>query len=254
MIVLSDGEGVQSNTLKAMIAFGDLPHVDVAIHSDTTFERSQTYLYREKMLPFWELHGIKCIAVMPTSTLNIESENRKTQSVIIPAFTSTPSAKGGQLRRQCTQRWKIAPMCRWLQANRNGEQVEMWIGISLDESLRMRTSDVKYIVNRYPLVEKRMTRADCVKYLQAHQIKVPVKSSCVFCPFHNKAAWKELYQTNNGDWEKAVIVDNAIRKIRPPYDLFVHSSRKPLEKIAESIDAQAEFNFESEECYGVCFI
>ncbi|MFH0938188.1 MAG: hypothetical protein V1899_02770, partial [Planctomycetota bacterium] len=63
MITISDGEGVQSNTLKAMVAFGDLPRVDVAIHSDTTHERSETYSHRAKWLPFWESHGIQCVTV-----------------------------------------------------------------------------------------------------------------------------------------------------------------------------------------------
>lgn len=269
MIAISDGEGVQSNTLKAMVAFGDLPPVDVAIHSNTTHERSATYAYRAKWLPFWEDHDIRCVTVTPTRTLDFERAG--VASIQIPAFTQRPgywqiktlkdgtkkrvwNDGKGQLRRQCTQRWKVAPMRRWLQANRGKEQVELWIGFSLDEIVRIKPSNVKYIVNRYPLIEKRMTRADCIKYLEAHHIEVPVKSSCVFCPFHDRAAWRELYQTGNGDWHKAVEIDNAARKVRPPFDLFVHSSRKPLEQIASEIDAQPDFDLEGEECDGVCFI
>ena len=247
MIIISDGEGVQSNTLKAMVAFGDLPHVDAAIHSDTTHERTQTYAYRAKWLPFWEEHDIRCVTVSdPNATAQIW------QGKMIPAFTW--KKKKGQALRTCTHRWKVTPMRRWMQANRRRKPVELWLGISTDEWMRAKPSQVKYITHRFPLLEKKMSRADCIKYLQAHDIEVPVKSSCVFCPYHNKAAWKELYQTGNGDWQKAVAVDEAIRKARPPYDLFVHSSRKPLAQIADAIDAQPEFDLESEECEGVCFL
>ena len=271
LIAISDGEGVQSNTLKAMVAFGDLPSVDVAIHSDTTHEQSATYAHRAKWLPFWEDRDIRCVTVKPARTLDFERAGSRCASIQIPAFTQRPGYWGtktfkdgtkkriwkngsGQLRRQCTQRWKIAPMRKWLQANRGKEPVELWIGFSLDEIQRIKPSNVKYITNRYPLIEKRMTRAKCIKYLEAHQIEVPAKSSCVFCPYHNKAAWRKLYQTGSGDWHKAVEIDNAARKVRPPYNLFVHSSRKPLEQIANEIDAQPDFDYESEECDGVCFL
>lgn len=254
MIAISDGEGIQSNTLKAMVAFGDLPRVDVAIHSDTTHERSQTYAYRAKWLPYWEDHDIRCVTVSPKRTLEIEEKTVK--SVIIPAFTTnTAKYKAGMLRRQCTQRWKVSPMRQWFRKNiRKGERVELWLGISLDEIERQKPSNVKYITHHFPLLEKRMTRKDCIRYLTDHGIEVPVKSSCVFCPYHNRAAWKELYQNGNGDWSKAVAVDNAIRNSRPGFNLFVHPSRKPLEQIAQAIDAQPEFDFESEECEGACFL
>jgi hypothetical protein len=148
------------------------------------------------------------------------------------------------------------PIRRWLQANRNGEPVEQWIGISLDEFRRMKDSDVKYITHRWPLIERRMTRKDCVEWLKAHDLEVPPKSSCVFCPYHNMAGWRDLKASGNGDWQKAVEVDEAIRKVRPPYDLFVHPSRKPLSEIdlrtpQEKGQLELWANWD-EECSGVC--
>jgi len=40
-----------------------------------------------------------------------------------------------------------------LQANRNGQPVEQWIGITLDEVHRMKPSDVQYITLAYPFIE-----------------------------------------------------------------------------------------------------
>ena len=61
--------------------------------------------------------------------------------------------------------------------------------------------------------------------------------------------------SGDGDWQKAVGVDEAIRKTRPPYDLFVHPSRRPLREVGENIDAQPSFfDMEGEECGGMCFV
>lgn len=109
MIAISLGWGVQSFTLAAMSALGDLPRVDVAIHSDTTHERSATYRFAEKWTGWLEDHDIRVVTVRPTRTL--ELGEKRVKSVQIPAFTY--SLRGdGQLRHQCTNRWKIQPMRR----------------------------------------------------------------------------------------------------------------------------------------------
>lgn len=45
---LSLGWGVQSFTLAAMAALGELPPLDAAIHADTTHERGATYAFAQK--------------------------------------------------------------------------------------------------------------------------------------------------------------------------------------------------------------
>ena len=39
-----------------------------------------------------------------------------------------------------------------------------------------------------------------------------------------------MKRENGPDWRTAVRVDEAIRDRRPPYPLFVHPTRKPLEQ------------------------
>ena len=148
---------------------------------------------------------------------------------------------------------KVAPIRRWLQANRNKQPVELWLGISTDEALRMKPSDVKYITNRWPLIELGMSRHDCKLWLEVHGLEIPPKSACVFCPFHNQAAWHELKISGNGDWEKAVEIDRAIRKTRPPYDLFVHPARIPLEEVdVRNLEDRGQLRLWDEECDGYC--
>jgi len=102
----------------------------------------------------------------------------------------------------------------------------------------------------------KMTRNDCKNYLERHGLEVPGKSACVFCPYHNKRAWQDMARENGDDWRKAVEVDEAIRKVRPPYDLFVHNSRKPLVDVDLSTpDDHGQLRLLNEECdSGYCFV
>ena len=210
MKVLSLGWGVQSWTIAAMSALGELPRLDVAIHSDTTFEHEATYAFAQMWRPWLEQHGVKIVVVSDKP----QAQQVMTDKTDIPAFTiNEHTGSRGQLRRQCTGRWKIQPIRRFIRAVQKGctvypletrflyawnyrvnvfdylrvsaaiepfETVEQWLGISLDEVIRAKDSDVQYIINRFPLLDKQMSRADCIAWLTAHDLPVPPKSSCVF--------------------------------------------------------------------------
>ena len=247
---LSLGWGVQSWAIAAMVALGDLPPIDLAIHSDTGHEAAGTYAHAKKWTPWLAEHGIQVVTVTPENNeVTREDWGRKSgsPSIQIPAFTlKHSSGAGGQIRRQCTRHWKLTPIRKHLRSllgpgHPKPGAVECWQGISLDESSRMRDSDINYITNVYPLVERRMTRLDCVEWLQQHNLDVPNKSACVFCPYHNKAEWRLLKQQGGPDWDHAVAVDREIRKKRDTMDVFIHPSRLPLEQaiqIPEDVGAQ----------------
>lgn len=251
MKIISLGWGVQSFTLAAMVALGELEPVDAAIHADTTHEFSGTYEFAAKYTPWLEERGVMVVTVKNTHP--ILKPYKDGFAVHIPAFTSSINKGDGAMQRHCTQDWKIGNIRRWIQANRSGEPVEQWLGISTDEYQRMKDSDVKYITTRWPLIEKHMTRKDCEDWLIAHNLEVPPKSACVFCPFHNTEEWREVKYSGNGDWKKAVEVDEAIRKARPPYDLFVHPSRKPLEEVDfRTAEEKGQLSLWDSECSGIC--
>lgn len=253
MKIISLGWGVQSWTLAAMAALGDVEPVDYVVHADTTHEASWTYAFAASWTPWLEQHGVRVVTVKSKEKLLQPLDSGKFV-VDIPAFTFGENTNG-QIKRQCTSDWKIANIRRWLQANRNGERVEQWIGISLDEALRMKPSDVKYITHRWPLIEKRMTRNDCVNWLERHGLEVPQKSSCYFCPFHSTAEWRRIKDDGNGDWQKALEADEQIRKARPPYDLYLHPSRKPLGEVdLRNAEERGQMSLWDEECTGVCGI
>lgn len=254
--VLSLGWGVQSTTLAFMSALGEIEPVDFAIHADTTHESSLTYAYAERWMPWLAELGVRVItASNPKRTSGV-----KTGKTDLPAFTNNVQGSNGQLRRQCTSTWKILPMRQAIRQylkdtgikNPKPGAVEQWIGISLDEFQRMKDSDVKYIVNRWPLIEHKMTRNDCVKWLRDHGLEVPPKSACTFCPFHSTSEWRRI-KSNPDDWSEAVEVDHAIRKARPPYDLFVHPARIPLEDVDLRNDQdRGQLSLWDDECSGIC--
>jgi hypothetical protein len=253
--VISLGWGVQSFALAAMSALGELPPVDAAVHADTTHERRETYEFAERWTPWLEDRGVRVVTV---------NDARKTVldrwgGMMLPAYSTWADGRpSGMMRRQCTGDWKIAPIKRWVQKNRKGKSVEMWIGITLDEWDRMRTSNVKYIENVYPfmdVLDRPWARGKVMRWLQENNLEIPVKSSCAFCPYHDHATWREIKLSDNGDWERALVVDRAIRDKRPGYKCYLHAQRIPLEEIDfRNEQDHGQLELWSKECSGMCFL
>lgn len=262
MKVISLGWGVQSWTLAAMSALGELEPVDVALHADTTWEAQATYDFARQWTPWLEERGVKVVTVRAKDTSPIVPLPNGMEKIILPAHTTYEDGSlSGFLRRQCTHRWKIQPMRRWLR-EQGATKVELWLGITIDEIERAKMSDVQWITNRFPLLEKRMTRArvgGCIDWLRSHHLPIPPKSACSFCPYKTRAAFNQMKEGDGPDWATAVEVDEAIRNKRPGYVAYVHPDRIPLIelKIAEDFGAtQGNFlDLLNAECdSGYCFL
>ena len=261
--VLSLGWGVQSWTIAAMAALGELPRFDAALHADTTWEHSGTVEFRRRWEPWLIERGIRVVTVRADHT-EVVDDRWSTDAVQPPVFTLDPdTGSRGQTRRQCTYDWKIQPIRRWIRSQiadpPKPGMVESWQGITMDEWHRMRDSDVKYIVNRYPLIEGRMTRADCILWLQHRGLEVPGKSACVFCPYKSLSSWRNLKRAGGSDWRTALDVDADIRDRRPAGGrLYLHPGRIPLDsavRIPEDEGAmQLELDFERPCDGGHCFV
>lgn len=240
---LSLGWGTQSFGMAAMVALGELPMVDVAIHSDTTHETQGTYEFARKWTPWLEDHGVRVVTVQPPAAPLVD----KWGGVMIPIYT----APNGQIKRQCTGDWKIDPIRRWLQANREGQRVELLIGITADEISRAKPANVKYIENTWPLLKRPYRRHEVKSWLLAHGLEVPPRSACTFCPFRSRAEWAEI--KSSPDWEKVIAVDLEIRDKRPPGQLFLHRSRLPIDLVdLRSEQELGQMELWDAECEGVC--
>lgn len=261
---ISLGWGVQSWGLAAMVAKGVLPPVNYVIHADTGHERSETYTFARAQSVWLRAAGIDVITVKGgRPMMGTIPPGRPYTS--LPAFTRKESGEqSGMLRRQCTGDLKIQPIRRFLRARMHERKikvlpgaVEQWLGITLDEIQRVKPSWTKYIKLRYPFIEMfdpPMTRQTVVNWLKDNDLPVPVKSSCVFCPYHDRATWREI-KANTHDWAIAVALDQNIRHARAGYLCYLTSDRKPLEEVDFSPkDDGGQLSLWDEECEGMCFL
>lgn len=63
MKIISLGWGIQSFTLAAMSALGEIEKVDLAINADTTHERQATYEFAKRWTPWLQEHGLNVVTV-----------------------------------------------------------------------------------------------------------------------------------------------------------------------------------------------
>ena len=244
-----------------MSALGELPKLDAAIHADTGHENPLTYLHARKWTPWLEDHGLTVITVKPENNNPVRTDWGR-GSVQIPAFTqSRDQKKTGQVKRQCTRHWKITPIRAALRALAGRKRlppgyVEQWQGISLDEWHRMRTSDVKYIRNHYPLVQLRMTRADCTYWLENRGIEIPHKSACTFCPYQTRDHWRQMKRAGGTAWQDIVGTDHQIRQVERANVLYIHSSRLPVEQAVNipEDEGASQLTFDMPCDGGTCFV
>ena len=167
------------------------------------------------------------------------------------------------IRRQCTSDYKIVPIRRKVRElagltrrrSPDAPVVEQWIGISLDEVVRMKPSREAWQINRWPLIEQRMSRRDCLAWLRRHDYPEPPKSACIGCPFHDDARWRFMRDHDTDAWIDAVEVDRAIRSglrgIRG--QVFLHRSGVPLDRADLSTAADhGQLDLWPNECEGMC--
>jgi hypothetical protein len=195
--ILSLGAGVQSSATLLMSIANELDRLDAAIFSDTGWEPRAVYDRLAKLEAVAAEAGIPVFRVAAGNLRN-DALNPGHRFASMPLHVRDPKGDKGMIRRQCTREYKLDPIRRKVQEVHEAagrRPVEQWMGISLDEISRMRTSDVRYITNRYPLVDRRMTRHDCRRWLDAHGWPEVPKSSCIGCPYHSDRQWRQLRDT-----------------------------------------------------------
>jgi hypothetical protein len=240
---------VQSGTLAEMIVEGAIEKPDMIVFADTGDEPQ--YVYKHMAYLSERLAGVD-LQVVTASAGDLVKQlmSPRGRFAAISAFTVNDGRRG-RLKRQCTSDYKIAPIEKAVKeelvqrgmARRDGRgitinkgiEVEAWIGISTDEAARMKPSRTRWITNRWPLIEKRMSRADCRRWLDERGLPIPGRSSCRICPYHNDSYWRDMRDNAPDDWAYVVDFDNSLRDERPGRfkdtatgELFLHSSCVPL--------------------------
>lgn len=262
--ILSLGAGVQSTTLLRMILAGELPAVDHAIFSDTGWEPRAVYEHLNTLAAECEAANLP-LHLVSNGNIREDALSEEGRFASMPLHITKPDGGSAMGRRQCTREYKLKPLLAkqrelagLLPRERSNQRlVQTVIGISWDETQRMRTAAFPWIEHDYPLVELRMTRADCLRWNDSHGFPTPPRSSCIGCPFHSDHEWRAI-RDQPDDWADAIDFDRQLRTGRVAGLLgdsraYLHRSRVPLEHadIRSQEEAGQQVLFDME-CEGMC--
>lgn len=275
--ILSLGAGVQSTTVYLMSLYGVIPPYDHVIFADTGWEPTGVYEHLEKLKAEGAKYGSEITVV---SAGNIREDHlapagehlfirnpRKhpeflgKQRTFIPFFVqSEPTADNtsgkGKTFRTCTKTYKIEPVEKRIREILGLKPNARWplhhvinqtMGISWDESQRMRESGRPAIVNQYPLIDMRMTRDHCHDWMAEHGWTAP-RSACIGCPFHRNDEWRRMRDDDPEAFADAIEFDDVFRQrvvdgLTPLQGVpYLHDTRVPLREADIDSDlAKAEY-------------
>jgi hypothetical protein len=227
-IIWSYGGGVQTIAILTLIAEGKLPKPDLAIMADTGRERSSTWrYYKQHAEPIFEELEIPFeIAGHDLAKVDLYSYKGE---LLLPVFTQT-----GKLPTYCSSEWKKFVVRRRLRELGYGPKnpIINWLGMSLDEIDRMKTDDVSWIKNHYPLIiDYKLRRHECVLQIERFGLPCPPKSACKICPHLNNEEWAEMKRDDPQDFLEAVRIDYAIRANDQKGGVYLHRDLIPLDQV-----------------------
>jgi len=271
--ILSLGAGVQSSTMALMAnegAFGPLP--DYAIFADTGWEPKKVYEHLEWLKTQLNYPVIICKNHLKSGSIKediINEINKEKGFLHIPFFAkNTDTGKIGIGPRQCTRNYKITPINRRIrhliglkdrQRFPRSIWVEVWVGISTDEAMRMKPSREKWIKNIWPLIDKNMSRQACLDWYDGKNYRTPAKSSCIGCPYHDNTLWNEIKKESPEEFEEACKIDDLMRHSANNKNIerYLHRRAEPLrsidfDKLLQKKKKDDQLDLFNNECEGMC--
>lgn len=255
---LSLGAGVQSTTMLLLAEHGEIPRPIAAIFADTQWEPKAVYRH---------LDWLESVVTTPVVRVtrgdlreNIMAASRGEAHLYATRYAAPPlhfKDPDGIGHRQCTSQFKLQPIIDELRRRGHGPKspCEQWLGISLDELTRLKPSRVSWQHTRFPLVNLRMTRNDCLRWMAEHGYPEPPKSACVGCPLHANGQWRDI-KADPDEWADALEVDEAVRRMDGiEGTAYLHYSRTPLADLDLSTPEERGQMclLEQAECEGGCF-
>jgi hypothetical protein len=247
-----------------MAAHGEIKPMPVAaIFADTQAEPASVYRWLdwlEKQLPFPVYRVSRGPLEEETLRVWTMKNGNTTVKQSLPAWVSY-NGEAKPLRRKCTADFKLSPImreARLLMKEHSAKKCVQWIGISLDEAHRMKPSSVQYATNRWPLIDARMKREDCLRWMESHGYPKPPRSACVFCPYHSDTEWRRLRDEEPEEFAKAVQFE---RRMHGKHSLhstakcipYLHRSCVPLDQVDFSTDVErGQGLLWGNECFGMC--
>lgn len=246
--VISFGAGVQTTALAILNARGEIENsATELVMADPGAEKPETYEYLERHFRPWaEAHGLHLHVTSAKETLYEEAWRRR----MIPSIHT----------RWCTKHHKVRVLRRWFRAHgaTRKDPADVQIGISVDESHRaVAGQEVGYERRRWPLVELRISRADCHRIIAEAGLPQPPKSGCWYCPFQARIGWVRLASEHPELAAQAVALE-ANAAYRNPTEGLVGNRGKVKDLVCGGIQLPMGFDEQMENdqgcTSGACFV
>ena len=171
--------------------------------------------------------------------------------------------------RQCTKNYKIDPIRKMVQKRLGLKPrevmaydiaVEMWLGITTDEAMRMKPSRNWWITHRFPFIDDiPMTREDCQRWMsEFYPSRKLGRSACVGCPFRSSSSWIDVMNSEPKLFREVVAIDESLRSENHNAGqmfrkiAFLHHRRIPLIEAVKLDQAKQDVNGFNNECEGHC--
>lgn len=270
MKILSFGAGTQSTALALMSCenanaaktgqaapFPSVPIYDIVIFCDLGLEAPWVKEQAAFTKTACEAAGILFKTLESPLHQDFMRNFGERRTISIPWWTLGVDGHKSRMPRNCTIDYKvemISKFFRWeVLGYKKGQRLrpedvkahEMHMGFSFEEKRRCQESPNRMFVNRFPLVEMGLTRADNYAYVKDVWGLETKASACAFCPYHTNHFFQHLKENLPDTYCKLVEVDETLRdkNPKPPMDsdLFISRSRKRLEDLTASDCDDAEY-------------
>ena len=276
--VISYGAGTQSTAMLLMGLTGKLhSRPDFGVFADTGGEPEEVYDYLYLIKDYVKKEFDFDIIIVKNKTNIVEDLlNPKVSKHGNTYISNSPplfvrhnkDGKDYMLNRNCTTTYKINPFHKYLKKilnikRQNPEQfkmIEQWMGMSLDEMQRMRTSQDWYLILRYPLIEVEMVRNESIRFVERFGLPTPPRSACTFCPYHSDHAWKRIKKSFPDEFQKVVELEEKLQEglKENPGIKGVPYFHKSLKNIGDVNFGEEQYDLFDDgflnECDGVCGI
>lgn len=283
MKVLSCGAGMQSTALALMSCANKLilenrsgdfgfvyedkvPVYDVVLFCDLGLEPSWVYDQVHFIQSACEWAGIPFYILKSNLYEDYLHDFGNKRVVSIPFWSVDENGKKGKMMRNCTLDYKINIMQKfvrqeilgYLKGQRTRDEDikahEMHLGFSKEEERRCKENPHKMFVNKFPLCEMNLVRADNYAYIKDVWGLDTKASACCFCPFHTNYFFDFMKRNNKYEYEKTVAFDQILEEQQPNTKirskLYISKSRKRIKDLLpEECNDREYFIYKNEQVW-----
>lgn len=284
MKILSCGAGMQSTALALMscenklrqIGNGNLfknsryhklvPIYDAVLFCDLGLEPNWVYnqVYFIKSACEWA--EIPFYVLQSNLYSDYINDFGKRRVVSIPFWSTDENGKNGKMMRNCTLDYKINVMQKFVRKELLGYKKgqhskpndlkahEMHLGFSKEEERRCKDNPHKMFINKFPLCDMNLVRADNYTYVKEIWGLETKASACSFCPFHTNYYYNYLKKHHADEYKKIVEFDQLIETNQPNTKirskLYLSKSRKRITDLtSEECEDKECFRYKDEEIW-----